>query len=94
MVEWMKPMQDPTKLIFAPIDDAENNLRNTPLLLAVKGGHLSAITLLLKKGADIDVKNKIKETALSVAEVSGNDAVLNMLKTHAEGRSGIFDFLN
>ncbi|RLJ68754.1 ATPase family protein associated with various cellular activities (AAA) [Lacinutrix venerupis] len=27
MVEWMKPMQDPSKLIFAPIDDAENNLQ-------------------------------------------------------------------
>jgi len=27
MVEWMKPLQDPTKLIFAPVDDAENNLQ-------------------------------------------------------------------
>lgn len=27
MVEWMRPMQDPSKLIFAPIDDAENNLQ-------------------------------------------------------------------
>ncbi len=27
MVAWMKPMQDPTKLIFAHIDDAENNLQ-------------------------------------------------------------------
>ena len=27
MVEWMKPMQDPTRIIFAPIDDAENNLQ-------------------------------------------------------------------
>ncbi|MFT6192957.1 AAA family ATPase [Polaribacter sp.] len=27
MVAWMKPMQDPTKIIFAPIDDAENNLQ-------------------------------------------------------------------
>ncbi|WP_028871239.1 AAA family ATPase [Psychroserpens burtonensis] len=27
MVDWMKPMQDPSKLIFAPIDDAENNLQ-------------------------------------------------------------------
>jgi len=27
MVEWMKHLQDPTKLIFAPIDDAENNLQ-------------------------------------------------------------------
>jgi AAA+ superfamily predicted ATPase len=27
MVEWMRPMQDATKLIFAPIDDAENNLQ-------------------------------------------------------------------
>ncbi|RAJ16272.1 AAA family ATPase [Olleya aquimaris] len=27
MVDWMKPLQDPNKLIFAPIDDAENNLQ-------------------------------------------------------------------
>jgi len=27
MVGWMKPLQDPTRLIFAPIDDAENNLQ-------------------------------------------------------------------
>ncbi|WP_299680557.1 AAA family ATPase [uncultured Dokdonia sp.] len=27
MVQWMKPMQDPSRLIFAPIDDAENNLQ-------------------------------------------------------------------
>lgn len=27
MVEWMKPLQDPTRIIFAPIDDAENNLQ-------------------------------------------------------------------
>ena len=27
MVEWMKPLQDPSKIIFAPIDDAENNLQ-------------------------------------------------------------------
>ncbi|MCF8277736.1 MAG: ATP-binding protein [Flavobacteriales bacterium] len=25
-MEWFKPMQDPSKIIFAPIDDAENNL--------------------------------------------------------------------
>nr|WP_321235553.1 AAA family ATPase [uncultured Psychroserpens sp.] len=27
MVDWMKPLGDPSKLIFAPIDDAENNLQ-------------------------------------------------------------------
>lgn len=27
MVEWMKPLSDPSRLIFAPIDDAENNLQ-------------------------------------------------------------------
>ena len=27
MVQWMKPLQDPSRLIFAPIDDAENNLQ-------------------------------------------------------------------
>lgn len=25
-MEWFKPMQDPNKIVFAPIDDAENNL--------------------------------------------------------------------
>ncbi len=28
MVRWMKPLQDPSKIIFAPIDDAENNLQD------------------------------------------------------------------
>ena len=27
MVQWMKPLQNPNQLIFAPIDDAENNLQ-------------------------------------------------------------------
>lgn len=27
MVQWMKPLQDPGKILFAPIDDAENNLQ-------------------------------------------------------------------
>ncbi len=27
MVQWMKPLQDPNRIIFAPIDDAENNLQ-------------------------------------------------------------------
>lgn len=27
MVQWMKPLQDPGRLIFAPVDDAENNLQ-------------------------------------------------------------------
>lgn len=26
MMNWMRPLRDPTKLIYAPIDDAENNL--------------------------------------------------------------------
>ena len=28
MVSWMKPLQDPSKLIYAPIDDGENNLED------------------------------------------------------------------
>ena len=28
MVNWMKPLQDPSKLIYAPIDDGENNLED------------------------------------------------------------------
>ena len=28
MVAWMRPLQDPSKIIYAPIDDAENNLED------------------------------------------------------------------
>ncbi len=28
MMAWMKPLSDPTKIIYAPIDDAENNLED------------------------------------------------------------------
>lgn len=28
MMAWMKPLRDPTKIIYAPIDDAENNLED------------------------------------------------------------------
>jgi hypothetical protein len=28
MVSWMKPLQDPSKIIYAPIDDGENNLED------------------------------------------------------------------
>lgn len=28
MVAWMKPLSDPTKIIYAPVDDAENNLED------------------------------------------------------------------
>jgi SpoVK/Ycf46/Vps4 family AAA+-type ATPase len=37
LVEWMKPMQDPTKIIFAPIDDAENSLQERTALKEVIG---------------------------------------------------------
>ena len=47
MVEWMKPLQDPTKLIFAPIDDAENNLQERTAQ-GVSAGVKEVIGVLLR----------------------------------------------
>ena len=48
MVQWMKPLQDPSKIIFAPIDDAENNLQERTAQ-GVSAGVKEVIGVFLQK---------------------------------------------
>lgn len=47
MLNWMKPLQDPTRIIWAPIDDAENILENR-LNQGVSEGVKAAIGVFLR----------------------------------------------
>lgn len=52
----------------------------TPLILAVKEGHVNAVRLLLAAGAKPDATNQAGETALSVAQGAGLADVVDALK--------------
>ncbi|WP_455203605.1 ankyrin repeat domain-containing protein, partial [Kaarinaea lacus] len=67
----------------------ENAVRSTPLIMAAAAGHTQVVKLLLEKGADMEIKNKRKETALSLAQTRKHDEVVSLLKEH-ESNSGLF----
>ena len=52
----------------------------TPLSLAVKGSRIRAVRLLLKAGADADVKVKIEHCRLSLLCVAAMDGQLTIVK--------------
>ena len=47
--------------------NAQDNQQNTPLLTALKTGNLGIADWLVEQGADINLKNKAGETALSIS---------------------------
>lgn len=50
------------------------------LILAVSSGHNDIVEILLKKGADKNLKNSKGKTALDIAKENGNDDLINLLK--------------
>ncbi|KFY57531.1 hypothetical protein V497_05496 [Pseudogymnoascus sp. VKM F-4516 (FW-969)] len=58
----------------------EDKWGRTPLLYAVRGDHEAVVKLLLEHGAKIDLKDTSHEqTALSLAELKENEAVVKLL---------------
>ena len=58
---------------------AQNEHRNTLLLLAAGSGHKEVVVLLLDKGADINAKNVFNETTLHYAASRGHKEVVAFL---------------
>ena len=66
-----------------PKDIILNSLNNdgeTALMIAVKKGHVAMIKKLLELGASPKIVTPDGESALTLAETSGNVEVLNILK--------------
>jgi len=59
-------------LKFKPNVNAQNNLGDSPLIVSVRLGGIDEVQLLLKYGADRNIKNSKKETAASLAKKSPN----------------------
>ena len=58
---------------------AENAGKETPLILASKNGHMDAVDVLLKSGADANYRDSSGWTALHNASHKGHDSVVQLL---------------
>lgn len=55
------------------------NLHSSPLHLAAEQGHLDAVNLLLRYGADVEARDSDGATALEKASSEGHDDVVKLL---------------
>lgn len=97
MLSWMTPLQDPSRITFAPIDDAENNLQNR-LSDGVSAGVLEivAVYLRLTEGAyAINHGNMLIKKYTNLPEMI-DPAVLSrvQLKAFMGGAETLEDFLD
>jgi len=59
--------------------NAQSNSGDTPLHLAVSRGHVNVVLALLEADVDLDIKNALKHTALSLAKEKGFDEIVDAL---------------
>jgi len=60
--------------------DIPNKQNQTPLMVAAKSGHVEAVKLLLKAGADINLRDQNGQTAIQLAQASGLPAASTIVK--------------
>lgn len=59
--------------------DKVNEIGDSPLILASKGGHLSTVKVLLEGGADVDIISEGSSSALGVAVEFGHIDVMEVI---------------
>ncbi len=96
-MEWFKPMQDPNKIVFAPIDDAENNLEERTRQ-GVSAGVREFIGVFLRntEGAyAINLGNRLISLFTNIPDQI-DKAVLSriQMRISMEGASSKFDFMD
>ncbi|XP_044764887.1 uncharacterized protein LOC123321390 [Coccinella septempunctata] len=62
--------------------DAENFMGWTPLMMAIRNGHIEAVKLLLEKGADITKKNKLGMNCFNLSIANGNLELVDTVLRH------------
>jgi ankyrin repeat protein len=70
--------------------DVRNALGNSALIFAVQRGRAAAVKVLLDAGADSGLRNKKRETALSLARNSGNKDLLDLIEQYRAQHSKTF----
>lgn len=96
-MEWFKPMQDPNKIVFAPIDDAENNLEERTRQ-GVSAGVREFIGVFLRntEGAyAVNLGNRLISLFTNIPDQI-DKAVLSriQMRISMEGASSKFDFMD
>jgi hypothetical protein len=96
-IEWFKPMQDPNKIVFAPIDDAENNLEERTRQ-GVSAGVREFIGVFLRntEGAyAVNLGNRLISLFTNIPDQI-DKAVLSriQIRIKMEGASNKFDFID
>lgn len=64
--------------------DAQSPNETTPLMMAVRGNHVSTVRLLLNEGADVNMKNQLGMTLLDFAEKQGHQSLADALRERAQ----------
>ena len=72
------------------IINTEDISGRTPLLLASSSGNKEVVTLLLRKGASMQIKNKHRESPLHFCARFGHAGVMKLLTQKLEQEKGIF----
>ena len=62
-------------------------------MMAAAHGHASVVNALLDGGADIDIKNKNRERATSLAKAAGHKKIVAILE-HRKENSGMLSLFN
>lgn len=96
-MEWFRPMQDPNKIVFAPIDDAENNLEERTRQ-GVSAGVREFIGVFLRntEGAyAVNLGNRLISLFTNIPDQI-DKAVLSriQMRISMEGASTKFDFMD
>ena len=68
--------------------DAESPNKTTPLMMAVRGSHLTTVQLLLEEGADLTLKNEQALSALDIADTQSNQQLKDLLRKFSESNAG------
>ena len=68
--------------------DAESPNKTTPLMMAVRGSHLTTVRLLLEEGADPTLKNERGLSALDLAEAQSQQQLISLLRNFLKSGTG------
>lgn len=88
---------DPTRLLLklgASHKSTDYHQRNTALHWAVLAKNLTAVTILLEYGADVDVENANNESPLTIARKNQSHWLIKMLEEHSKEMARNYDLID